>query len=300
MIKRLIQSIIYRYNRLFRSNDRTFISAIDLMQPINGMMTAAQATVTARLLDVELIRQGKPTYWDVRLAELHRDFSEEEFINFRRQSEDIVLSLDRYGWDFNLSAVMVNREPLFAYNGTHRLGYTLQKNPFHLIPIWLDYNGWNWSREDGLQYYNGLTAEELHTIKSRYDQLITDFQYDLQVLLADRNKKLEEKLDRIGHIKSIKEYEVKIGAFPDWFSNRDRKFFMKYNNRIITLIRFTTTYKDLSYRNGHFYSPVIEDIIKSAGVKQYTYTPTITKSIEIDIWLKENCKEINKDNSGNK
>ena len=289
----ILESIKYRYNRRFKSGKHTFISAIDLMQPINGRFTAAQATIITRMLDIESIRRGEKPYWAVRLANLREKFSQEAIEGFIRQSEGLVESMDKYGWDYNLSSVMVNREPFYAYNGTHRMAYALLNNPFQMVPICIDYDGWNWSIEDGIKHFGerGLTKDELETIQNRYIQLIADYKYPYQIIVPQESSAVvEDAIKTIGDIESVKECTINNQTYPSWFSKRDKRFFQEVHN--IAIIRFYTTKKDISYKNGEFHSKTIESILASLEIKRYTYTPTVTKSIEMDIWLKENCKEI--------
>ena len=95
MFNRIIESLKYKINRHLKSNIHTFISAIDLMQPVNGVFTAAQFTAVSRMLDIENIRAGERSEWDVRFANLRQDFSE---YLFRRNSADRAVMYLHISW----------------------------------------------------------------------------------------------------------------------------------------------------------------------------------------------------------
>lgn len=290
-------SIFYRLTHN-RQTD-TFISAIDLMQPINGIVNAAQLTVVSRMLDIERVKSGEESYWDVRINECRKEVSDEERAAMHKQTESLVASMDRYGWDHNISRVIVNRVPFYMYNGTHRTAYSLLQNPFQLIPITIDGNGWEWSKQNGIIHFGelGLRADEIAILSERYNRLLSDYSYPLQVVFRTKDffeheSDVKAELGKIAEVGTTKSISHIPSTLPTWMSKRDQVFLHNSKGGIVILI-FKPLKYNINFKNSEFRSYNIEEAICNAGIKHFMYTATITKSIEMDLWLKDNSRMSN-------
>lgn len=290
MIKKIVYSLRYRYNRYFRSNKCTFVSAIDLMQPVNGVITAFHLTVISRMIDIERVRGGLDSWWDVRLNECNREVDDTEKIKFHNQTKGIVASMDKFGWDYNLSNISVNHKPFYAYNGTHRLAYSLLKNPYQMVPITVDNDGWEWSSKDGIEYFRnkGLAEDELQTLVNRYYKLIEDYKYPYVIIIpANEATRLQAAMEATSgmNFMSAGRYTLKLDTTQTWFSKEDKKFIECHAGAEVVALHFEILHKDIYLRKGVWGSHTIENWLKNNSVHSCIYSPTITKAIEVDIWL---------------
>jgi len=288
---RILSKAMFEFNKhTWRNQQRMFISAIDLMQPVNGIITAAQLTIVSRMLDIELVRKGEDSSWDARLQEIQRTVSAEECHAFCLQTRDIVESLDKYGWDYNLSSISVNRKPFFAYNGTHRMAYSLLKNPYQMIPITIDNDGWEWSSKDGVDYFRekGLSESEIQILVNRYYALINEYKYYYVLIVSENDsKRIHHEISSSSNImiESVKKYRLVNGTEQSWWTKQDRSFVKGNLEKVIVAIHFDMLEKDIFCHKGVFGSKKIEQWLKTIGIKSYMYSPTITRAIELDIWL---------------
>lgn len=296
MFQRIIDKLLYEYRKR-QKPVHTFISAIDLMQPINGEKKAFQLNTIARMLDIERIRQGDKSWWDYRIGNCLRPMLESDKKKFNEQFEKIIESLDKYGWDYKLSEVQINRKPLFTYNGTHRVAYSLLKNPFQVVPVCINNDGWLWANENGPAFFSqiGLTQGEIQTLVERYDKLIQEFSYNYKIFVP-ANTEVSSLISSLKEAEgeneiNVKRYCVEYYDPESFFSSTDKRFFKKNSNGFL-MISFNKRNKDLCYDKDEFRSEVLESIINRCKILDYTYTPTITKSIEMEIWLKGNCNVI--------
>lgn len=296
LIIKTFNCIKYRIRRL--RSYKMFISAIDLMQPVNGHPTAAQLTIISRMLDIELIRLGKESWWDVKINQCHnKTTNTEEEEAFHLQAKRLVYSMDKYGWDYYLSQVNVNRNPFFVYNGTHRLAYTLLKNPFQMIPVVVDEDGWLWSKEEGYSYFLnlGLHANEVDELMNRYNEIVKKYHLDNIIIFPSSYYQTHKKiitnvLSDIGTIVSCHNLLLNSTTNSRWLNALERKFF-KHNHKI-TAIRIAITNKDYRYKNRILQLISLENILHKYKIKDYIYSSSITKTIEFNVWLKENATEI--------
>lgn len=296
LITKTFKSIKYRIGKFH--NCEMFISAIDLMQPVNGHPTAAQLTIISRMLDIELIRLGKESWWDVKINQCHNKITNtEEEEAFHLQTKRLVYSMDKYGWDYYLSQVNVNRNPFFVYNGTHRLAYTLLKNPFQMIPVVVDEDGWLWSKEEGYTYFLnlGLHANKVNELMNRYNEITKNYHLDNIIIFPSsyyqtHKESLRSLLLNIGTIVSCHNLQLKTMKSPRWMNSLEKKFLK--HNKAITAIRIAVKDKSYRFKKGVLQLRSIEDVLHKQKVKDCIYSPTITRTIEFNVWLKENATEI--------
>lgn len=283
---------IYKYTTL--SKKQFFISAIDLMQPQNGVANAAQLVVVSRMLDFELIQSGKSSFWSSRLNE-HRLGKIEDLEEHDNVYMEITQSMNKYGWDYNLSSICVNIEPFGLYNGTHRCALSLLDNPYQVVPIRLDYDGWDWTRQDGISTLkrNGLSDEEIRILETRYYELLERYNVDYFIMVSDsvykvKSGKILDKINNFGEITSISSISWNHRDPQLWMSIKNKAFFKHFNDGDkLQVIRYKCFNKDISIRSGEIVSIVIENGLRDIGVTEYAYSATITQSIEFTIWLKQ-------------
>ena len=136
-----------------------YISAIDLIMPIDGISTYHQVISITRMLDVILIRDGKEPYWEKRLSELVYGKQEEGKSTFG----ELVGMLDKWGW-------------------------TLLNNPRQLVPVCFAKPAYSISESeerDGIRFFvnRGMTKNEVDTIISALTDLCSQYGIVLGVLL---------------------------------------------------------------------------------------------------------------------
>lgn len=280
-----IEGVRSIYEKYSHKHDKFLLSPIDMMIPVNGIITAGQYVIISRLIDYELILEGRPTKWDKRLTQLEKqgEWTEATANYFR----ELVSSLDKYGWDFNLSSVYINRVPLYAYNGTHRLAYALKNNPYQVVPFTAFCDGWAWSREEGYKYWKnkGLGEDELKQLLNRYEILLEEIDSSLYIVLP---KNQYQSIIDDDYVNVVEAQVIKISKKLDLnvsFNRELTSLLGKVNSEIVVL-RCLLKKQLLSVRKHRIYSKYLDAYTKKYKSSQKYYTSTLTEANELRLLLK--------------
>lgn len=305
--------IIYRNIKAFRTNVRlfgwkkaikiaqrvylrqhfdTYLSPIDFMVPLDGKVTIGQLIIVSRMLDIERIRRGEDSYWEMHLAHYHRnrDFSDEEIKDRQTYFRKLVQTMDQKGWDFNVRVVTMNEEPLFSFDGTHKLAYALLEKPQQVLPCTSCCIGWSMCKEDGVDYLKkkGVGQSEISTLMERYNRLMADVDYSRFIIL--RNTDFNESI--------VYEKSSNIGIDVIWNHNvhlaKSELCRVAYNRDVFRILQVPckilkiNTNRDtlnIDMKKKRITSEKIELFMKELHIRNYYYTPTITEANQIRIVL---------------
>lgn len=199
--------------------------------------------------------------------------------------------MNTWGWDYNLSSVFVNRNPLFAYNGTHRLAYALKHNPYQVVPIIVYRNGWKWSGENGLSYWQakGMSLEDLDILKNRLELLLSNVDRSLYIVFIKKSFRQIIKDERLIVTEKFDAKIVKdIG--PNFGINKGlHALFKKNKDTELVILKCLLNNQILVFKNTGICSIPIEEYIEKYENKALYYTSTITESNEFKILLDSLC-----------
>jgi hypothetical protein len=285
--KKTIKSI---HEDIMHKHDKFFLAPIDLMIPVDGVITAAQYIIISRYIDIERLYEGKNTIWDKRLGELddvNRQWTENDATYYRK----LIKSLDSMGWDYNISSVFVNKEPLYAYNGTHRLAYALKRNPYQVIPIIAFNTGWLWSVEDGKRYWinKGLSCEEMDILTKKYVEVLKSVDKTL-FLVVPKQRYNEFIPDDNIQLEEINEYRIERKIYNEYGYNKNICLLLNsyFNNNII-VIRFSLKRQVLKICKHSLVSLYIDKYMMKYKTSDAYATQTITEANQFRLLLKSHC-----------
>lgn len=288
----LRKALIITKRGCLRQHFDTYLSPIDFMVPLDGKVTIGQLIIVSRMLDIERIRRGQDSYWEMHLAHYHRNknFSDEEIKDRQTYFRNLVQTLDQKGWDFNIRVVTMNEEPLFSFDGTHKLAYALLEKPQQVLPCTSRCDGWSMCKEDGVDYLKkkGVEESEILTLMERYNRLMADVDYSRFIIIrkADFN---ESKTNEVAK---------NLGVDIIWNQNlclaKSELGRVAYNRNVyrilqepckILKIKSNRDTLNINMKKKRITSEKIEVFLNGLNIKKYYYTPTITEANQIKIVL---------------
>ena len=270
----------------------TYLSPIDFMVPLDGKVTIGQLIIVSRMLDIERIRKGEDSYWEMHLAHYHRNrnFSDEEIKDRQTYFRNLVQTLDQKGWDFNVRVVTMNEEPLFSFDGTHKLAYALLEKPQQVLPCTSRCDGWSMCKEDGVDYLKkkGVDDKEISTLMDRYNRLMADVDYSRFIIIrnADFNESKTNEVAKNLGIDVIWNQDIclaksELGRVA---YNRDVFRVLQGPCKILKINTDRDTL-NINMKKKRITSEKIEVFLNGLNIKNYYYTPTITEANQIRIVL---------------
>lgn len=268
----------------------TYLSPLDLMVPLDGKVTIGQLIIVSRMLDIERIRNGEDSYWEMHLARYHRNkiFSDDEIKERQAYFKSLVQTLDQKGWDFNVRVVTINEEPLFSYDGTHKLAYAILEKPQQVLPCTSRCYGWSMCKQDGVEYLKerGVDDNEISALLGRYNKLMADVDFSKYIIIrkSDYNELKIAQLAKELDIEIIKNNEL-AGQVADAGKILHNKQLSKVINDPCRVLKILIKKDTLAVQVGEkrICSEKIDQLMKNAKIKMFYYTPTITEANELRI-----------------
>ena len=261
---------------------KDYLAPIDVMIPINENMTVGQMIVVSRILDIESIRSGQDPFWANRLGEcfygkkLPQQKKKESNLYFK----SLVACMDQIGWDYGISGMTVDTEPLTLFNNTHKLAYALLQNPCQVIPCNYRMDGWPWCKDDGVKFWldKGLSDQEIKTLRDRYFKLFENIDTSKYIIIEKEEKNRTRLMQELKSRKFdiLQTAELTINPQDLIKLGFKKKYYRLLQRGLLIRVKYKD-YLTVNIRKKRICSVKIDSLMRDTHIKNYLYTPTITE-----------------------
>lgn len=254
----------HRYTRLHSS---------DAFLPHKGGATGHQLTVVSRLMDTEMIFDGRNPYYHILNSDRDPDKWNAQYIKF-------IQSLEQNGFDHdNFMGDMAVYGVCGLGGGTHRLGYLLYKNPNFFLKTELHSAEYK-SQINGDTFFReiGASSETINELTDRYYELVKHLRNQLSaIVLSESVSKIEALSERIDGINSIiRVSELSYGDIPKAYRRHLHK------GRSYELIHIEVSYHELRYEYCRLRSVIINELVENLDDFTGYFCHTIAESVDMD------------------